>query len=134
MLNAFILILLCQLAGEVAARFLPILLPGPVIGMGLMLALITFAPRLRALVRPTGQGILAHISLLFVPAGVGVVGHLAVLKGEALAIAASLIGSTLLAILAGAAAFAATSRISGAPTPEDIRTPGKSQPGTGGTP
>ncbi|MDR7123405.1 CidA/LrgA family protein [Pseudotabrizicola sp. 4114] len=114
MLHALIAILSLQLLGEAAARALSLPLPGPVLGMVLMLALLIASPRFAALIRPTAQGILAHLSLLFVPAGVGVVGHFATLGSQTAAIAVAVIGSTILAIAVGALTFAAVARLTGA--------------------
>lgn len=114
MIHAFIAILLCQLAGEAGTRLLGLPVPGPVIGMLLMLGLIVLAPRLAATVRPTAEGILANLSLLFVPAGVGVVGHVSTLGAQALSLVVAVIASTVLAIAAGAGAFVLVARLTGA--------------------
>lgn len=108
------LILVFQLAGVVLVQALGLPVPGPVAGMVLLFGAMVAAPRLAALVRPAGQGILAHLSLLFVPAGVGVVGHLATLGGQGLAIAAALLGSTALAMGCGALVFVVLARVTGA--------------------
>lgn len=114
MVVSLTLILAFQLAGVVAVQGLGLPVPGPVVGMVLLLAAMLASPWLAGAVRPAGQGILAHLSLLFVPAGVGVVGHLATLGGQGLAIAAALLGSTLLAMAAGALVFVALARLTGA--------------------
>ncbi len=113
MLHALTALLLCQLAGEAAARSLSLPLPGPVLGLMLMLALLAGFPRFAALMRPVAQGILSHLSLLFVPAGVGVVGHLATLGGQTTALVLAVVGSTVLSIAAGAVTFAAVARLTG---------------------
>lgn len=113
MLHALIAILACQLLGETAARALGLPLPGPVLGMVLMIGLIAAFPRMLAMIRPTAQGILAHLSLLFVPAGVGVVGHIATLGNQTAAILFAVVASTVLAIAAGALTFAAVARLTG---------------------
>jgi len=48
--------------------------------------------------RETANGLLRHLSLLFVPAGVGVMAHLGRLSHEWLPISVSLVLSTLLTI------------------------------------
>lgn len=106
-------LLLFQLAGEVLSRALSLPLPGPVLGMALLFAALAALPRLAEAVAPTARALLAHLSLLFVPAGVGVVGHLDRLGSEGAAILAALILSTVLAIAAGALVFAATARAMG---------------------
>ena len=79
MLQGLAILLLCQSAGEAAARLLHLPLPGPVLGMlGLAAALVW--PRLRAPVGPAADALLAHLSLLFVPVGVGVMTHLALIS------------------------------------------------------
>ena len=78
-LQGLAILLLCQSAGEAAARLLHLPLPGPVLGM-LGLAAALAWPRLRAPVGPAADALLAHLSLLFVPVGVGVMTHLALIS------------------------------------------------------
>ncbi len=113
MIRALTLILLCQLAGEATARALLLPVPGPVLGMAVLWALMSASTALAALVRPVGEGILRHLSLLFVPAGVGVVGHLQTLGPQALGLGVAIVISTALAIAAGALAFVAVARMTG---------------------
>jgi holin-like protein len=113
MLHALTAILICQLLGETAARALGLSLPGPVLGMVLMLVALVAFPRFAQTIRPTAQGILAHLSLLFVPAGVGVVGHVTTLGDQTFAILVAVVASTVLAIAAGAVTFAAVARLTG---------------------
>ncbi len=113
MIHALALLLAFQLAGETLARGLGLPVPGPVLGLAGLVAALALLPRLEALMRPTATAILAHLSLLFVPAGVGVVGHLATLGDQALAVGAALIGSTVLAIAAGALTFTLVARLTG---------------------
>jgi len=107
------IILVAQLVGEVLARLLALPIPGPVIGMALLLAGFMASPKLAERILPTSQGILAHLSLLFVPAGVGVISHVEVLGTSGLALMAALVGSTLLALIAGALTFVALARLTG---------------------
>lgn len=113
MIHALAIILAFQLAGEATSRALALPLPGPVLGMVLLFLALVASARLKALLRPTAEGILAHLSLLFVPAGVGVVGHLDRLGADGIGLAAALIGSTLAAIVVGALAFVAVARLMG---------------------
>lgn len=114
MISAITLILAFQLAGEVAARALGVPVPGPVLGMVLLLAALVAIPGLAARLAPTTQALLAHMSLLFVPAGVGVIGHLDALGADGPAILLALFASTVLAIAVGALAFVGLSRLVGA--------------------
>ncbi len=113
MLHGLLILLGCQLAGETLARATGLPLPGPVLGLTLLTVIMLASDRLLALVRPVAQGLLGHLSLLFVPAGVGVVGHLATLGGQTTAILIAVIVSTALAIAVGALTFAAVARLTG---------------------
>ncbi len=113
MIHALTLILACQLAGELVTRLFGLPVPGPVFGMALLFALMLGSGRLAARVTPTGEGILRHLSLLFVPAGVGVVGHLAALGAHGIGLALALVLSTVLALAIGAAVFVGVSKLIG---------------------
>lgn len=113
MIRALTLILLCQLAGEATARALALPVPGPVLGMALLWGLMLAWKPVAETVRPVAEGILRHLSLLFVPAGVGVVGHLDQLGSQTLALALAILASTVLAIAAGAGAFVLVARWTG---------------------
>jgi holin-like protein len=113
MIWALVLLLGCQLAGESVARLLAIPLPGPVLGMALMLLLLALRPRVYEVVAPTGQTILANLSLLFVPAGVGVVAHLDTLGRYGIGLLAALVVSTVLALAAGVLTFRLVARALG---------------------
>ncbi len=67
-------LLLCQSAGEVLVRLLQLSLPGPVIGMLILLLALRWEA-VRAPVGAAADALLAHLSLLFVPVGVGVITH-----------------------------------------------------------
>ncbi len=102
-----------QLLGEVIARGAGLPVPGPVLGLALLLGVCIAWPKAGARLLPTAQGVLAHLSLLFVPAGVGVVAHLGTLGSAAPALLAALVGSTVLALAAGALTFVALARLTG---------------------
>lgn len=68
-----------QCAGEVLSRGLGLPLPGPVLGLMLLLVGLRWA-LVREPVRECAEFLLAHLSLLFVPVGVGVMTHLALLS------------------------------------------------------
>ncbi|MGD9917083.1 MAG: CidA/LrgA family protein [Paenirhodobacter sp.] len=110
MVPALAIILLFQLVGEVVSRALHMPLPGPVLGMIGMVFALSASEGLRELIRPVAQGLLSHLSLLFVPAGVGVVAHIPTLVSHGLALALSLVLSTLLAIVVGAVTFTLVAR------------------------
>ena len=102
-----------QLLGEVLSRLLLPALPGPVLGLVLLLVAMIALPKLAEAIRPTANGLLSHLSLLFVPAGVGVVGHLDLIAAHGVALITALVLSTVLAIAVGALVFAGVARAMG---------------------
>ena len=98
-LQVLALLLTCQLIGEVAARAANLPVPGPVLGMVLLLLGLLAMRRVPAALERTARGLLDNLSLLFVPAGVGVIQHLDILRVQWLPIAAAIVGSTVLAML-----------------------------------
>jgi holin-like protein len=98
MLAAFAVLLLFQCLGEGVVFVLRLPLPGPVAGMLLLVAALIVFPKLQVLVEQAANALLANLSLLFVPAGVGIVVAAASGSGHWLAIVASVVVSTLLAL------------------------------------
>ncbi|WP_157267788.1 CidA/LrgA family protein [Azohydromonas aeria] len=78
-LRGLALLLLLQALGEALARGFQLPLPGPVLGLALLLVALR-VEALRAPVAAAAEALLAHLSLLFVPVGVGVITHLALLS------------------------------------------------------
>lgn len=76
-------LLLLQSAGELLARSLHLPIPGPVLGMVLLMALLAWPP-VRAPLQAAASALLQHLSLLFVPVGVGVMTHLGLLQAHGL--------------------------------------------------
>jgi len=120
MIASLSLILLCQLAGEVIVRGLGLPMPGPVLGLMFLLWLLLARDRFNILARgllagggveTTSRGLLAHLSLLFVPAGVGVVQKLDLVAAHGLAFAAVLALSVVLTLLATVGTFLVASRL-----------------------
>ena len=94
------LLLFFQLAGTAIVTVTGLPIPGPV--MGMLLFLFALMVNLLQQTLPVVNVLLAHFSLLFVPAGVGIMQHGARLAAEWLPIAASIVISTLLAMAATA--------------------------------
>jgi holin-like protein len=120
MIASLSLILLCQLAGEVIVRGLALPMPGPVLGLLFLLLLLLARDRLRILARGplqgdgvenASRGLLANLSLLFVPAGVGVVQKLDLIAEHGVAIAAVLAISVLVTLLVTVATFLLANRM-----------------------
>jgi holin-like protein len=102
LLQTFATLLVFQTIGEVMSYALRLPVPGPVIGMVLMLLYLRLRPRSLEAMRETSLGLLQHLSLLFVPAGVGVMAHWHRLAYEGVAIVVAIVVSTVLALAATA--------------------------------
>jgi holin-like protein len=102
MLSALTLLLLLQLVGEIFVQFFALPVPGPVIGLVLLFSGLLLRGKLGDELRNTANGLLQHLSLLFVPAGAGVMIHASRVADEWLALSIALIGSTLLSMAATA--------------------------------
>lgn len=72
-------LLAMQSLGELLSRGLALPIPGPVVGMLLLLLALRWTP-LREPVAACANFLLSHLSLLFVPVGVGVMTHLGLLN------------------------------------------------------
>ena len=102
---ATLLVFQCIGEGLVFVSRLPV--PGPVVGMALLLVWLALRPAELEALKPAALELLRHLSLLFVPAGVGVMLHLDRIGREAVAITVALAASTALAIVATALAVRA---------------------------
>jgi holin-like protein len=135
MLEAILALFVCQLLGEVLTRGTGLPIPGPVLGMLLLflaLQLWSFWNRKAHSARaasghdnqtdsqthaidsmPLGKAsgfLLAHLSLLFVPAGVGIISHIQVLTVHGVGLIVALVLSTALSLAVTALVFAKVSR------------------------
>ena len=72
-------LLVFQSVGEVLSRGFSLPLPGPVLGLILLVPALRFA-LVREPVAECANFLLSHLSLLFIPVGVGVMTHLALLS------------------------------------------------------
>jgi putative effector of murein hydrolase LrgA (UPF0299 family) len=72
-------LLVLQSVGVLLSRGLSLPLPGPVIGMLLLLVALRWAV-VREPVSACADYVLSHLSLLFVPVGVGVMTHLSIVS------------------------------------------------------
>lgn len=112
MLQAIFLILLLQLAGEIIQQFFQLTVPGPVIGLVMLLCMLLVHRRLSGKMRgfeqqliTTSESLLRHLSLLFVPIGVGVVMHLQLLERQLLEVVAVIVFGTLSTLVFSAVLF-----------------------------
>lgn len=98
MLVAFTILLLFQCLGEGISFLFSLPVPGPVVGMLLLMAALIAMPSLATRIEAGAETLLQHLGLLFVPAGVGIVVSAASGSGHWIAIFGSLLASTVLAL------------------------------------
>ena len=103
MVAALTLLLVLQLIGEALVAYFNFPVPGPVVGMALLLFILFLRGGVSPSLSQTTQGLLKRLSLLFVPAGVGVTTHLALIKDSWQAIGLAVVISTVLGIIVTAA-------------------------------
>ena len=110
MIAGLVEILLFQGMGEVISRFLVPRIPGPVIGLLLLLAWFRLRRGIPARVVLVADALVGHLGLLFVPAAVGVVMFLPQLREHALAVVVALVVSVVATVAASALVLRALSR------------------------
>ena len=106
MLRSIFVIFFFQLLGEFFKKFFEMRIPGPVIGLILLLVTLIFLKKfkktaivnLKTDVINTSNYILSYLSLLFVPIGVGVVMHLSYLENNLFRVLIIVFISTILTI------------------------------------
>ena len=113
LIEALAALLVCQLAGEVLAAWLVLPVPGPVVGMVVLLLALAAFRRVPGDIAPVAQTLLRHLSLLFVPAAVGVVVHVERIEAEWLPILVALVVLTVLTIAVTAWVFRLVVRATG---------------------
>ena len=111
-------LLLMQSIGEVISRGLHLPLPGPVVGMLLLLFALRW-PVVSDSVQVAAEFLLQHLSLLFVPVGVGVMTHLDVLGKFGARIAIVIVLSTWVSLAVTALVLRTLMRTGTAPDPEN---------------
>jgi len=105
MLNSIFTIFLFQLAGEFVQKFFELSIPGPVIGLILLLSVLLLKNKYnrspstfeRELVSSC-ESLLNYLPLLFIPVGVGVVMHLTLLEENLILVITIIILGTLLTL------------------------------------
>jgi len=118
--RALAILLTCQLVGEAITRSLELPLPGPVLGLLILVAMLFAVERWRVVDPATidatslgtvSNGLIATLGILFVPAGVGVIQELDLLGKYGVALAAALLVSTVLTLVVTVWVFVGVSRL-----------------------
>jgi len=103
----------CQLLGELLIASTELPLPGPVVGMLILFALLLANGGIPESVASVSDALLRNLSLLFVPAGVGVMTHLALIEREWVGVSAALIGSSAVTVVVTAALMVGLKHLAG---------------------
>ncbi len=98
MINGLVQIFIWQGIGELASNFIIPSIPGPVLGLVLLVAYLSFKGDVNPSLGMVADSFRQHLALLFVPASVGVVLYLPDLKANALAVTVALVVSVVIAI------------------------------------
>jgi putative effector of murein hydrolase LrgA (UPF0299 family) len=105
MIKGLVQLLLFQGLGEVISKLLGLPIPGPVVGLILLLATLLIRNKLDPDLDMVASGFTQNLGLLFIPAAVGVVMFIPQLAEYGLTIAAILIASVGLSVAASAITF-----------------------------
>ena len=105
MLNSIFTILLFQLIGEFIQKFTEISIPGPVIGLILLLSVLLIRAKyfkehysIENSLVDFSERFLTYLPLLFIPVGVGVVMHLSLLEENLISVISIIVLGTLLTL------------------------------------
>ncbi len=105
MIVSLLLVLACYFCGSAIADILPAPVPGPIIGLLLLLLVLRIKPALLTPMAKHVPPLLSHLTLLFLPATVGIMASYTLLEGYWTAIIIAIAASTLLSLLVGVAVF-----------------------------
>ncbi|MFD1557537.1 CidA/LrgA family protein [Paraburkholderia silviterrae] len=98
MLNAFSILLVCQLAGEALAHLSHLPVPGPLIGMLILLGWLIWRRGPSEELERFSRNLLSWLAMLFVPAATGLVTGLHQLAADWWRIGAAIFVSTFLGL------------------------------------
>ena len=106
MLNSIFLIFLFQLIGEIVQKVLELNIPGPVIGLILLLSILLLSKKydhiviqnLKINLINSSENLVNYIPLFFLPVGVGVVMHLSFLEGSLVKVLFIIVFGTLVTL------------------------------------
>ena len=103
MIRGLIILLGFQGAGEIVSRLFSLPVPGPVIGLVLLLAFLIRRGKVDSPIETVASALVKNLGVLFVPAAVGVVLYLPQLKANFWAISIALTVSVAATIAVSAA-------------------------------
>ncbi len=98
MIRGLALLLIFQSLGEVLTRTIHGVIPGPVIGMMLLLAFLVLRKQIAPSIAIAADSLLAHLAIFFIPAAVGVMLYVGTLADAGAAWLLAIVFSTVGAI------------------------------------
>jgi holin-like protein len=99
MLDGLLILLAFQFAGDLLVRTLGLPLPGPVLGMVLLLAALTTRATVLQRIAPAANLLIGNLTLLFFPIGIGIVLEWDRYSEHGVALLVSIVGGTLVALV-----------------------------------
>lgn len=107
LIRSFAIIYLCLFAGNLCAKFIPITIPGSIIGMLLLFLLLALNIIKEEWVKSGCMLFIRYMALLFIPISVGIVDYYQPIAEQAIPIIVSCLVSSLItmAIVGGMAQF-----------------------------
>jgi holin-like protein len=98
MIQGLVQLFIFQALGELVSKFALPFIPGPVVGMVLLLSFLMLRARVPKDIDLVGSNILQHLGLLFIPASVGVVLYWPLLQANVWSISAALLVSVVVTV------------------------------------
>jgi len=98
MIQGLVQLFIFQALGELVSKFVLPFIPGPVVGLVLLLVFLMLRRRVPKDIDLVGSNILQHLGLLFIPASVGVVLYWPLLQANAWSISAALLVSVVVTV------------------------------------
>ena len=119
MIQGLAVLLVFQSLGELASRLLQGAMPGPVLGLILLLVFLVSKKSISPSISAAADGLLAHLSIFFIPAAVGVMLYASTLAQSGAAWVLAILLSTVAAITTTALVLRTFSKPTATPTQEN---------------
>ena len=102
LVRGFVVLIACLLLGKALVLLLPFAFPGSIMGLLLLFFLLTSQVIPLPWIHQSGQLLLRHMALLFIPVAAGLLGYVDVLsEGIGLILSAALSGLVLILLVIG---------------------------------
>jgi len=119
MIRGLAMLLVFQSLGELASRLLQGAMPGPVLGLILLLTFLVAKKEVSPSIATAADGLLAHLSIFFIPAAVGVMLYASTLAQTGAAWVLAIVLSTIAAISTAALVLRALTSPTNPPSDEN---------------